>query len=175
MDDIKTHVTLRDLQESDVEDFMQWAADDEVTKHVSWETHKSNAETIDFISTIIKPHPWFKAICLDGTPIGSISLTPGSGIHCCRAELGYVLARKYWRKGITSQAARLAVSAAFDDLKLERVEALVEPTNVASKRVLEKAGLECVGLERRYILVKGSLRDSLLFSISSEKYKLSAA
>ncbi|KAJ7525733.1 hypothetical protein O6H91_17G063600 [Diphasiastrum complanatum] len=172
MDDIKSHVTLRDHEESDVEDFMQWAADDEITKHVSWETYKSKEEAI---STIIKPHPWFKAICFDGTPIGSISLKPGSGVHCCRAQLGYVLAKKYWSKGITTQAVRLAVSAAFNDLKLERVEAFVEPINVASKRVLEKAGLECVGLERRYILVKGNLRDSLLFSISSENYKLSTA
>ncbi|KAL4633587.1 hypothetical protein ACB092_04G132700 [Castanea dentata] len=41
-------------------------------------------DAINFINTIVIPHPWFKAICLNGQPIGAISVTKNSDNNKCR-------------------------------------------------------------------------------------------
>jgi ribosomal-protein-alanine N-acetyltransferase len=61
-------------------------------------------------------------------------------------ELGYWIGRPYWGHGFASRAARLALAFAFDNLKLESVGACALETNQASRRVLEKSGLQFTGL-----------------------------
>lgn len=56
-------------------------------------------------------------------------------------ELGYRLARAYWAKGYATEAVMAARDYAFDTLGLTRLIALIDPANVASIRVAEKAGL----------------------------------
>jgi RimJ/RimL family protein N-acetyltransferase len=55
-------------------------------------------------------------------------------------ELGYTLAKAYWGKGIATEVARAAVRFGFENLKLERIVAVVVPENKASWRVLERIG-----------------------------------
>lgn len=157
-------VTLRDLHVSDVEEFMTWAGDDDVTGFTSWATYTSIEKAKEFIETVATPHPWFKAICLNGVPIGSLTLSQGNGVDCCRAELGYVLRKKHWGKGFTTQAVRLALVQAFKELDIERIEAFVHPENKASQKVLLKAGFVHEALLRKYRFVKGSFRDCIIFS-----------
>ena len=92
---------------------MAWATDDEVTKYMMWNTYTSRNEAIVFFTTIVEKHPWFKAICLDGKVIGSITLDKGKGAHNCKAELGYVIARKYWGNGLATNAIQAAIKTAF--------------------------------------------------------------
>jgi [ribosomal protein S5]-alanine N-acetyltransferase len=56
------------------------------------------------------------------------------------AEIGYVLARREWRRGFATELTRALAEAAFASLPLKRIRALVEARNAASRRVLEKAG-----------------------------------
>lgn len=57
-------------------------------------------------------------------------------------EVLYGLAKAYWGRGIATQAARAALTFGFDTLGLERIIALAVPGNIASRRVIEKAGLK---------------------------------
>ncbi|BAZ43521.1 putative acetyltransferase [Chondrocystis sp. NIES-4102] len=57
-------------------------------------------------------------------------------------ELLYGLAKSYWGRGITTQAAKASISYGFDVAALDKIIAMVLPENQASRRVIEKAGLD---------------------------------
>lgn len=57
-------------------------------------------------------------------------------------EVLYGLAKAYWGQGITTQAAKAAISYGFNVVKLDKIIAMVLPDNIASTRVIEKAGLQ---------------------------------
>jgi RimJ/RimL family protein N-acetyltransferase len=85
-----------------------------------------------------------------------------------RKEIGYVLARKYWGKGFATEAVRLVTAEVFEEFpEIERLEALVDVDNVGSQRVLEKVGFTREGVMRKFICIKGSVRDTVMFSFLS--------
>lgn len=59
-------------------------------------------------------------------------------------ELGYRLVRSAWGVGLATEGARALVTLAFAELGVERVQASTMAVNVASRRVMEKAGLRFV-------------------------------
>lgn len=162
-------VSLRPLTRHDVEHFYTWASDPEVARTMTWEAYTSLAEAEKFLIDVAVKHPWFKAICVDGVPVGSITLTQGKGNLSCKAELGYVLAKAYWGKGIATSAAKLAIQMGFKDPNIQRIEALVDPANTASKRVLIKAGMTYEGLLKNYMFFKNSVCDRRLYAITQNK------
>ncbi|KAL5541540.1 hypothetical protein UlMin_009250 [Ulmus minor] len=164
-----SNISLRPFDLSDIEDFMEWASDEKVTKYCTWEPYTTKEEGIAYIKDKVIPHPWFKSICLDNKKIGSISVSSNSGNDRCRGELGYVLGSKYWGRGIGTKAVRLVCETIFKEWPhLERLEALVDVENVRSQKVLEKVGFQREGVLRKYCLVKGKQsRDMVIFSLLS--------
>ena len=59
-------------------------------------------------------------------------------------EVGYLLSRDHWGRGLATEAARTSVQFGFEDLGIETIVGIVHPENIASQRVLEKAGLAYV-------------------------------
>lgn len=158
-------VSLQPFTSSNIDDFMEWATDDEVTKHMMWNSYISRNEAELFFVNVVEKHPWFKAICLGTKIFGSITLDKGKGAYSRKADLGYVLARKYWGNGIATQAVQLAIQSGFKDLDVERIEAFVDPANIPSQRILEKNGFEKEGLLKNYVLHKGVLKDRFIYAI----------
>jgi RimJ/RimL family protein N-acetyltransferase len=60
-----------------------------------------------------------------------------------QVELLYLLDERFWHRGLATEAALAAVRYGFDELGLQRIVAVVEAANQASRRVLEKVGLSC--------------------------------
>jgi RimJ/RimL family protein N-acetyltransferase len=60
-------------------------------------------------------------------------------------EIGWWLARRWWGLGLATEAARIALSDAFERVRLERIISIARPENIASTRIMEKIGLtfEC--------------------------------
>lgn len=56
-------------------------------------------------------------------------------------EVAYGLAKSHWGKGLATEAAQASLRYGFEELKLERIVAVVNPQNISSQRVLEKLGL----------------------------------
>ncbi|XP_028762402.1 uncharacterized protein LOC114720846 [Neltuma alba] len=169
------HVCLRPLLLSDIDDFMVWATDERVAKFCTWEPYTSRDAAVDFIQNNAQNCSLFRAICLGDRAIGSMSVRSYSGDDKARAktaELGYVLGSKYWGKGIATKAVKQVVEMAFADLPdLQRLEALVDVENVASQRVLEKAGFQREGVLRKFLIMKGKSRDMVMFSVISGEVK----
>ncbi|MEU4477246.1 GNAT family protein [Micromonospora sp. NPDC023966] len=82
-----------------------------------------------------------------------------------RGEIGYVVHPDHWGRGLGTEIARLLLSLAFDQVGLHRVEATTRPDHVASRRVLEKAGMRPEGVSRDHLLVRGSWWDSVRYAI----------
>lgn len=162
-------ITLRPIELTDVDDFMEWATDEKVSQFCTWDTYTCKDEALDYINNNAILHPWLRVICTKNRAIGAISVTPNSGyLDSCRAELGYVLAYKYWGKGIVTKAVKIVVSNIFKEWPdLERIEAFVDVDNKGSQRVLEKAGFLKEGVLRKFRTIKGRSRDVFIFSILS--------
>lgn len=97
-----------------------------------------------------------------GVLMGSISL--GVEARHRRAEMGYWLGLPYWNQGYMTEAARRILAFGFDELGLQRIQATCFPHNVASARVMEKAGLIYEGLLRRYVLKGDQFEDVLIYA-----------
>jgi len=80
-------------------------------------------------------------------------------------DLGFSFAQPYWGKGLATEAASAWVRVAFDELRLDRLTALVHPENVASIHVLEKVGFHA----ERHEMVMGM--DSIVFSFDAKTGK----
>jgi len=160
-------ITLRPLMSSDAEAFMKWGGDSEVTRSLFWD-HYTDVDTAKkFLSDVAEMHPWFMAICLNGDPVGAITLDKGKFRASVRAELGYVIAKEFWNKGIVSEAVKETLRLGFQDLSIVRIEALVDPENVGSIKVLEKNGFQFEGKLKKYVIHRGQVRDRLLYSYTT--------
>jgi RimJ/RimL family protein N-acetyltransferase len=82
-----------------------------------------------------------------------------------KAQLGYWLARPFRGRGIMTHAVTRVSALAFAELALVRIFAYVFDFNVASVRVLEKAGFELEGRLRKYYCAKdGTFSDALMYA-----------
>ena len=88
-----------------------------------------------------------------------------------RAEVGYLLHRDWWCKGIMSEAMRRVIDYAFVEMKLHRLEADTDPDNDASIRLLERFGFEREGVFRDRWCVGGKWSDSLMLGLLSNHDK----
>ncbi len=76
-----------------------------------------------------------------------------------RCVVGYNLLPEFWGMGYATEITRALVRCAFETLRAERVEALVQKENAASRRVLEKSGLLLEGVLRHYTKIRGQYAD----------------
>ena len=88
----------------------------------------------------------------------------GQDIERLSAEIGYWLGRPFWGRGIMTDAVRAATLYAFDDLELRRVFAVPFANNVASRRVLEKAGYVLEGTMKQSAIKNGMILDQYLYA-----------
>ena len=98
----------------------------------------------------------------DALLIGAISLI--LSVRHQRAEMGYWLGLPYWNQGYMTEAARRVVAFGFDDLGLYRIQATCLPRNIASSRVMEKAGLTYEGLLRGYVRKGEQFEDIAMYA-----------
>lgn len=73
-------------------------------------------------------------------------------LAACRAEVGYVLARRYWGHGLMTEAARVVVDWVISQPEIHRAWATVDLENPASQRVLEKVGMVREGVLRHWMV-----------------------
>lgn len=159
-------VTLKKLTTQDLDYFWIWGSDPRVTQSLFWDAYESKDDASRFLASIVEPHPFFKAICYNGNPVGAVTLDQGKGRGNVRAELGYVIAKDYWGQGMTTKAVLLAIEDGFKELEIVRIESFVDPDNIGSIRVLEKAGLQKEGYLKKYLIHRGEIRDRIVYGIT---------
>ncbi len=156
-------LALARFQDGDVEAVHRFASDPEVCRFTGWGPNTLE-DTRSFVAEAVQRRSdrYDLAVLRDDEVIGSASVWTTSPEHRA-GELGYTIRRDCWGDGHASEVARLLVELGFDQLGLERLAATCDPENVASVRVLEKAGLRREGLLRGLYVVRGRRRDRLVF------------
>ena len=137
--------------------FQKYAQDAEVTKYLSWQPHKNLDTTRMFLHRCIQcwkeesAFPWTIIRENDNALLGMIEIR----IDRFRADIGYVLAREYWGNGYATESTKSVTQWAIEQESIFRVWAVCDVENLASKRVMEKAGMQKEGILRRFIIHPG--------------------
>jgi ribosomal-protein-alanine N-acetyltransferase len=105
------------------------------------------------------------AIDINNKAVGGIGLHPQSDIYSMNAELGYWLAEHYWGKGIVSKAIEKMLDYGFNTFNITRIFARPFGTNLASQRVLEKAGFKLEAKFEKTLFKNGEYVDELVYAI----------
>ena len=109
--------------------------------------------------------PHILAIVVDGVASGGIGIHLQNDIHCKNAEMGYWLAEPCWGKGIVSAAVRQMLEYAFGNWDIDRVFARPFGSNIASQKVLEKAGFVLEARLERTIFKNDVYEDELIYAV----------
>lgn len=150
--------------------FRTYAQDVEVVRYVIWKPHSSVEETEAFLRDRIaawKDHRSFSWVITQKSTddlIGMVEMR----IEDFKANLGYVIARRFWRRGFATEAARSIVNWALNQERIYRVWAVCDVDNAASARVLEKVGMQREGVLRNLLMhpnISSQPRDSYCYSI----------
>lgn len=106
----------------------------------------------------------------DGAIAGSINLSQIFRGGFDSAYLGYYLGEKFNGIGFMSEAISMILRFAFEDLKLHRIEANIQPHNLASIAVVKKNGFSKEGFSPKYLKVDGEWRDHERWAIIVEDW-----
>jgi RimJ/RimL family protein N-acetyltransferase len=119
-----------------------------------------------FIALAIKDNPiHFFAIVIEDKAVGGIGVQQQTDIMRKNAELGYWLSQKYWGNGIITRAISQMVEFAFRTYDITRIYARPYGTNLASHRVLEKAGFKLEARIEKNIFKNGEFLDEVIYAI----------
>ena len=168
-------LVLRRVTLEDLEDIYFYGSNDDVSKYVTWDTHRTISDTKEYIEFVLRQYenkrlaPWGIEYKEKGKLIGTIDFVWWKPNHNI-AEIGYVISQDYWGKGITTEAAKEIMKFGFERMDLIRIQARCLEENIGSQRVMEKIGMSYEGTMRKGIFLKGKHQDLKLFSILKEEY-----
>lgn len=175
---IKTErLTLRKFRIDDAEAMYEnWASDSEVTKFLTWSPHESIEVTKYVLELWVKEYETdfcykWAIIYNDGSdrPIGSIGVVAQEDTVGMVA-IGYCIGKKYWHKGITSEALQAVIDFLFKQEGINRIEARHDVNNPNSGRVMQKCGMTYEGTLRQIGRNNTGLCDCCYYAILKEDY-----
>mgnify|MGYP000177268116 CR=1 FL=1 len=157
--------TLRKFRESDLENLVKYANNYNIARFLTngFPHPYTEQDGKNFLSIALM-HPSIFTIDVAGEAVGSIGLFPQSDIHQKSAELGYWLAEPFWGKGIITQAIQEMVEYGFKTFDIVRIYARPFSTNLASQRVLEKAGFVYEARLKKAICKNGEYMDEIIYA-----------
>ena len=161
--------TLRPWKKEDLEFVAKNAGDKEITGNMSDAFPDSVEKWAKFLEYVVGNNDiLYLAIDINGEAVGGIGVKPMDDIYRKNAEMGYWLAKKYWGKGIITQAIKLMVKKAFETFNIDRISATPFETNIASHKVLEKAGFILEARFAKKVVKNGNELDELVYVIKKD-------
>lgn len=170
--EIKTErLLLRRMTDADAPEVQFLRSDDSVMKYIDREKTKTVEEATAFIQkvneTIDKNESIMWAISLKDDPgklIGNIGFWRIINKHY-RSEIGYMLHPDFWGKGIMKEALLAATDFGFNNIKLHSIEAHINPENIASGMLLEKAGFVREAYFKEDFFFRDKFIDTAIYSL----------
>jgi [ribosomal protein S5]-alanine N-acetyltransferase len=169
-----TRLRLRPIDAADADAFFAIHADPEAMRYWSsppWTDPAKATRIIEGDQDALRA----------GTSIRFVMIEPGSDalIGCCSlhhidreqrfCEVGYILRRSHWGRGLMHEAMTAVVDFAFEGLALLRLEADIDPRNAASARTVVRLGFTLEALMRERWLVDGIVSDSAIYGLLREQ------
>jgi [ribosomal protein S5]-alanine N-acetyltransferase len=169
-----SRLRLRPYLDSDTQALFKLYSDANVTRYWSHPPWNDPAQAFVYLSlrkdeptTLI--HAWAIAEKDTNALIGALTFFSISDKNA-RAEMGYSLMSHLHGQGLGFEALSTAIEYAFNVLELHRIEADVDPRNLASIALLNKLKFQREGLLRQRWRVNGEVNDSALFGLLRQDY-----
>jgi len=139
---------LRPFEQTDLDDFFEYASVEGTGEMAGWRHHQDKQKSKEILDLFISEDKTF-AVCLrqSGKVIGSLGvekygmedkLTEFDGYR--GREIGYVLSRDYWGRGLMTEAVRAVIDYLFNECDLDFLTCGYYDFNSRSRRVQEKCG-----------------------------------
>ncbi len=170
-------LTLRPIQLADAELVLDaWANDSEVAKYMVWRRHNSLDETRKYIASCLdrqRANVEITYIAWESgadRPLGSLAFRPRGHM----VEVGYLIQRSHWGRGLGTEMLAAGIGEVFTGTSFVRVWAYCDTDNVASARVMEKAGMQHEGTLRAWAIhpnISSMPRDVLVYSILAHEWQ----
>ena len=141
---------LRAFEQSDLDDFFEYASVKGVGERAGWKHHESKEESQQILNSFINHDKTFAIVLKENSKvIGSLGVE-GYGMEDALTEfleykgreIGYVLSKDYWGKGIMTEAVKAIINYLFNELNLDFLTCGYYDFNNQSKRVQEKCGFK---------------------------------
>jgi RimJ/RimL family protein N-acetyltransferase len=122
-------------------------------------------DAVEFLRSVVgrQPETVF-AVTVNDQAIGSIGFVLQQDVERVSAEIGYWLGEPFWGRGIATEALSAVTTYAIERHGLTRLFALPFASNVASCRVLEKAGYRLEARLRRSAIKDGAIVDQCQYA-----------
>lgn len=152
----------------DIKELFEFCSDPIVTQHMTWQAHLNEQATAQFIQYLLAQYERGESadwgIVYEGILVGLCSFINWSEENRC-AEIGYVLHRAYWGKGIMVEAVQLMLQYGFQAKGFNRIEARCNADNTNSERVMQKLLMTYEGTLRNDRFIKGMYRSTKIYSL----------
>lgn len=161
---------LRRVTEHDAPHLMEYLSDEEVMKHYGlapFESVDDAVAEVRWYESLLEEQSgirWGVTLKDHDRIIGSIGFHRYVPQHH-RVEIGFELSKEYWGQGIASESLNEVLSYGFENFPFQRIEALIEPENLASQKLVEKQGFIREGLLRQYEYTRGKYDDLYMYSL----------
>lgn len=166
---------LRELVMADAPAVFDLFANPEVTRYYDFEAFTSQEQAADLIARQRSRFRTGEGLRWGLTQKEADRVIGTVGLYLDRTNaqgrLGYDLARPYWRRGLMSEALHIVLRYAFLSVGVNRLQALVMPSNEASAGLLLKLGFTDEGTLREYQFIKGRYQDLRCFSLLRREYR----
>jgi ribosomal-protein-alanine N-acetyltransferase len=158
-------VGIRPLERSDLEWFTEWNND--LTYTGPYEPLEINSlDRVEKWYDSEKNAEWWVIVDELDNPVGQLV----AGQHGDCYWIGYIMHPDHRGKGYMTDAVKLLVDYIFRTKQIVRVQAECSPDNLASVRVLEKAGFTYEGLRRKAVFIQGRYLDGAMYSILRDEW-----
>jgi RimJ/RimL family protein N-acetyltransferase len=170
-------VNLRPVRRSDIEYFLKWYNDPEVTQYLGMHlpmTEMAEEKYIEDLGTTrLQTSAMFVIEAIDdgeGVPVGSIGLNNiNNKDH--NAMFGIAIGEKeYWSRGYGTEAARLIIRYGFEQLNLHRINSFAISFNERSIRMHERVGFSIEGRQREAVFRNGEYHDHVVFGLLRKEW-----
>ncbi|AIQ14315.1 GNAT family N-acetyltransferase [Paenibacillus durus] len=169
---------LRQLKQDDSREIFQYFSLDEVTKFYDLESFTNIEQAEELIDRWNQKFErnqgirWGITLRSESRVIGTCGFHGWMKNHY-KAEIGYELTPEYWRQGYMTEVIQKIIEFGFNNLRLNRIEAFVEPENVGSRKVLEKIGLSEEGTLKEHFYWRNRFVDTVIYALLKKDYKVS--
>ena len=156
--------------------FRNWANDPVVTSFLTWPTHSDVSVTQQVVDRWVSGssdptfYQWAIELKEIGEPIGSISAMNVNEV-IGQVEVGYCIGRKWWHRGIVSEAFSALIPFLFEEVGVDRIQARHAVDNPHSGMVMKKCGLTCEGTLRQAGHCNRGITDLRVYSILRSDYE----
>jgi ribosomal-protein-alanine N-acetyltransferase len=161
------NVNLRVVEREDLPLCAEWFNNPEINGEYEPLLQASRTELEKWYSTLGPKEKWFFIEKKDGTKMGIIR----HAAHGWGTVIGAVIIPSERGKGYCTEAVKIMVDYLFLSKDIVRIQARTNQQNMASQKVLEKAGFKKEGTMRKSSFSRGKWIDMLVYSILKEEWK----